>query len=51
MLGKLTEEFEEEILYFLRNMKERIDQKEQDEAFRKTKLQSSKSSRELKKLE
>ena len=46
-----TEGFEEEILYLLRRMKGRIDQKGQDGASRKTNLKSSKSSRELKKLE
>ncbi|RVW36927.1 hypothetical protein CK203_094920 [Vitis vinifera] len=50
-LGMLTKEFEEEILYLLRRMEGRIDQKGQDGASRKTKLMSSKSSRELKKLE
>ena len=50
-LGIPTERFEEEILYLLRKMKGRIDQKGQNGASRKTKLLSSKSSRELKKLE
>ena len=50
-LGMLTKEFVEEILYLLRRMEGRIDQKGQDGASRKTKLMSSKSSRELKKLE
>ena len=45
------EGFEEEILYLLRRMKMRIEHKSQDGAFRKTKLSTSKSSRELKKLE
>ena len=43
--------FEEEILYLLRRMRARIDQKGQDGVSRKTNLKSSKSSRELKKLE
>ncbi|RVX09394.1 hypothetical protein CK203_015437 [Vitis vinifera] len=50
-LGMPMEGFEEEILCFLRRMKGRIDQNRQDGASRKTKLMSSKSSRELKKLE
>ena len=45
-----TEGFEEEILYLLRRMKERIDQKRQDGVSRKTNLKSS-TSKELKKLE
>ena len=45
------EGFEEEILYLLRRMKGRIDQKGQDGASRKMNLKSSKSSRELKNLE
>ena len=45
------EGFEEEILYLLRRMKGRIDQKRQDGVSRKTKSLSSKSVRELKKLE
>ena len=50
-LGMLTEGFEEEILYFLRRMKGRIEQKGKEGVTRKTSLKSSKSSRELKKLE
>ena len=50
-LGIPTEGFEEEILYLLRKMKGRIDQKGKEEVSRKTSLKSSKSSRELKKLE
>ena len=50
-LGMPTEGFEEDILYLLRRMKGKIDQKGQDEVSRKTKSLSSKSSRELKKLE
>ena len=50
-LGMPMEGFEKEILCFLRRMKGRIDQNRQDGASRKTKLMSSKSSRELKKLE
>ena len=46
-----TEGFEKEILYLLRMMKGRIDQKGQDRRSRKTNLLSSKSNRELKKLE
>ena len=46
-----TESFEEEILYFLRRMKGRIEQKGMEGVTRKTSLKSSKSSRELKKLE
>ena len=45
-----TEGFEEEILYLLRRMKGRIDQKGQDGVSRKTNLKSS-TSWELKKLE
>ena len=45
------EGFEEEIWYLLRRMKGRIDQKRQDGVSRKTKSLSSKSIRELKKLE
>ena len=45
------EGFEEEILYLLRRMKGRIDLKGHDGASRKTKSLSSKSVRELKKLE
>ena len=50
-LGMPTEGFEEEILYFLRRMKGRIEQKGKKGVTRKTSLKSSKSSRELKKLE
>ena len=50
-LGMPTEGFEEKILYLLRRMRGRIDQKGQDGVSRKTNLKSSKSSRELKKLE
>ena len=50
-LGMPTEGFEEEILYLLRRMKGRIEQKSQNGACRKTKSSASKSSRELKKLE
>ena len=50
-LGMPTEGFEEEILYFLRRMKGRIEQKGKEGVTRKTSLKSSKSSRELKKLE
>ena len=50
-LGMPTEGYEEEILYLLRRMKGRIDHKRQDRATRKTILKSSKSNRELKKLE
>ena len=50
-LSMPMEGFEEEILYLLRRMKERIDQKRQDGVSRKTKSLSSKSIRELKKLE
>ena len=46
-----TEGFEEEILYLLRRMKGRIEQKGKEGMTRKTSLKSSKSSRELKKLE
>ncbi|RVX08890.1 hypothetical protein CK203_011084 [Vitis vinifera] len=49
-LGMPTEGFEEEILYLLRRMKGRIEQKSQNGACRKTKSSASKSSRELKKL-
>ena len=47
----MMEGFEEEILYFLRRMKGRIEQKGKEGVTRKTSLKSSKSSRELKKLE
>ncbi|KAL6323907.1 hypothetical protein AAG906_005904 [Vitis piasezkii] len=50
-LGMPTEGFEEEILYLLRRMKGRIEQKGKEGVTRKTSLKSSKSSRELKKLE
>ena len=50
-LGMPTEGFEEDILYLLRRMKGKIDQKGQDEVSRKMKSLPSKSSRELKKLE
>ncbi|KAL6329246.1 hypothetical protein AAG906_014858 [Vitis piasezkii] len=50
-LGMPTEGFEKEILYLLRRMKGRIDQKGQDGASRKTKSLPSKFVRELKKLE
>ena len=50
-LGMPTEGFEEEILYFLRRMKGRIEQKGKEWVTRKTSLKSSKSSRKLKKLE
>ena len=43
--------FEEEILYILRRMRGRIEQKNQDREYRKTKSSASKSSKELKKLE
>ncbi|RVW34912.1 putative ribonuclease H protein [Vitis vinifera] len=46
-----TEGFEEEILYLLRRMKGRMEQKGREGVTRKTNLKSSKSSRELKKLE
>ena len=46
----MMEGFEEEILYFLRRMKGRIEQKGKEGVTRKTSLKSSKSSRELKKL-
>ena len=46
-----TKDFGEEILYLLRRMKGRIDQKGHDGASRKMKSLSSKSVRELKKLE
>ena len=49
-IGMPTRGFEEEILYLLRRMKGRIDQKGQDGVSRKTKSPSSKSVRELKKL-
>ena len=44
------EGFDEKILYLLRRMKGRIDQKGKEGMSRKTSLKSSKSSRELKKL-
>ena len=50
-LGMPTEGFEEEILYFLRRMKGRIEQKGKEGMTRKTSLKSSKSNKELKKLE
>ena len=50
-LGMPTEGFEEEILYFLRRMKGRIEQKGKEGVTRKTSLKSSKSSSKLKKLE
>ena len=50
-LGMPTEGFEEEILYLLRRMKGRMEQKGREGVTRKTNLKSSKSSRELKKLE
>ena len=50
-LDMLMEGFEEGILYLLRRMKGRIDQKGQNGVSRKTKLLYLKSSRELKKLE
>ena len=50
-LGMPTEGFEEEILYLLRRMKGRIEQKGKEGVTRKTSLKSSKSNRELKKLE
>ena len=50
-LGMPIEGFEEEILYLLRRMKGRIEQKSQDGVHRKMKFAASKSSRELKKLE
>ena len=50
-LGMPTEGFEEEILYLLRRMKGRMEQKGREGVTRKTSLKSSKSSRELKKLE
>ena len=46
-----TKGFEKEILYLLRRMEGRIDQKGQDGASRKTKSLPSKFVRELKKLE
>ena len=49
--GMPTEGFEEEILYLLRRMKGRIDQKRKEGVPRKTSLKSSKFNRELKKLE
>ena len=49
-LGMLTEGFEEEILYFSRRMKGRIEQKGKEGVTRKTSLKSSKSSSKLKKL-
>ncbi|RVW46616.1 hypothetical protein CK203_067303 [Vitis vinifera] len=50
-LGMPTEGFEEEILYLLRRMKGRMEQKGREGVTRKTSLKSSKSNRELKKLE
>ena len=50
-LGMPTEGFEEEILYLLRRMKGRMEQKGREGVTRKKSLKSSKSSRELKKLE
>ena len=50
-LGMPTEGFEKEILYLLRRMEGRIDQKGQDGASRKTKSLPSKFVRALKKLE
>ncbi|RVW30578.1 hypothetical protein CK203_086079 [Vitis vinifera] len=50
-LGLPMEGFEKEILYLLRRMKGRIDQKGKEGVSRKTCLKSSKSSKELKKLE
>ena len=50
-LGMPIEGFEEEILYLLRRMKGRIEQKSQDGAYRKTESSASKSCKELKKLE
>ena len=49
-IGMPMEGFEEEILFLLRRMKGRIDQKGQDGVSRKTKSLSSKAVRELKKL-
>ncbi|RVW91507.1 hypothetical protein CK203_046178 [Vitis vinifera] len=49
--GMPTEGFEEEILYLLRRMKGRMEQKGREGVTRKKSLKSSKSSRELKKLE
>ena len=43
--------FEEEILYLLRRMKGRIEKNGKEGVSRKTSLKSSKSNRELKKLE
>ena len=43
--------FEEEILFLLRRMRGRIEQKSQDKEYKKTKSSASKSNRELKKLE
>ena len=50
-LGMPTEGFEEEILYLLRRMKGRIEKNVKEGVSRKTSLKSSKSNRELKKLE
>ncbi|RVW26431.1 hypothetical protein CK203_086137 [Vitis vinifera] len=50
-LGMSTGGFEKEILYFLRRMKVRIEQKGKEGVTRKTSLKSLKSSGELKKLE
>ena len=50
-MGMPTEGFEEEILYLLRRMRGRIEQKSQDWEYRKTKSSASKSNRELKRLE
>ena len=50
-LGMLTEGFEEEILYLLRRMEGRIEQKSKEGVYRKTKSLTSKADRALKKLE
>ncbi|WJZ85422.1 hypothetical protein VitviT2T_004961 [Vitis vinifera] len=50
-LGMPTVGFEDEILYLLRRMRGRIENKNQDRENKKTKSSVSKSSRELKKLE
>ena len=50
-LGMPTEGFEDEILYLLRKMKGRIEKTGKEGVSRKTSLKSSKSNRELKKLE
>ncbi|KAL6322576.1 hypothetical protein AAG906_009887 [Vitis piasezkii] len=50
-LGMPAVGFEEEILFLLRRMRGRIEQKSQDREYKKTKSSASKSSRELKKLE